>query len=475
MQMSLCKLNTLSINISHYKYFFIFGFIFVNIISPLKLFAETKPYRVTVNFEQQEPSRNLSGFLGTFSEDLIADQHIRPLKPALMNVGDLKQMERAQGLGLEPYVLLSSYWGYPGIAAQFRLSPPYKDIDAWKNTIRSVVKEFGPKATYYVWNEPDMPIFFGMWLGSSKENFYKVFRAAHDVIREELGSSARISGPTFSFLSSDFEGFMNYAKENNLQVDVLSFHLLYQKDLELKQTMEQVKLLRKKYIDAGNAFESVGVKEIHINEYLRADRQNSRPGSILNFIREMEQAGVDKASRACWGDPSIPCVGASCMLTYFVAEWVSPGTCRDGSINGLLDKNKQPRASWWAHKYYADGVAFRVQATSSSPGINVLASSKTDQGDVAQVIVVFTEKIKKSSSIYLDLQNLNALTFISKNDSNIKYSIKRIPYSGSGAKAVEKLTLLEEGVLTINDSHLEIKAEHINQFEALVIEISSSN
>jgi hypothetical protein len=440
----------------------------------LNAFAVEAYTQVTVDFSKPEKVQNLSGFLGTLSEDLISDEHIEPLKPGLMSVKDEKQLLRAKKLGLEPYVLLSYYWGYPGIAAQFRRQAPYNHLQEWKEVVSSVVDTFGDEVTYYVWNEPDMPIFFGMWPGNSKENFYLVFKEAHDVIREKLGYEVKIAGPTFSFLNSDFEGFMQFAKENQLRVDVLSFHMLYQKDSKLDGAMNRVKELRSLYVDEGNAFESVGLKEIHVNEYLRADRQNSRPGSILNFLRKLEQSGVDRASRACWADPSIPCVGFTCMGAYFIAEWFTPGTCRDGSINGLVNKKKQVRASWWAYKSYVDGVDSRTKAESSSVNITALASSSSDFKDKAQIILAHTQSRRQSSEIKLSLKGISSLPFMSDRSESLVYSVSVVPYQGSGAKPVEKLALRIKSEVAIENDEAEIVLDPLEPYEALVIKVINS-
>ena len=60
--------------------------------------------------------------------------------------------------------------------------------------------------------------------------------------------------------------------------------------------------------------------------------------------------------------------------------------CSNGTLDGLLTPEGQPRTAWRAYRLYTDGAGTRVPATSDSAAVAVLASRRSVAG-AAQVLL----------------------------------------------------------------------------------------
>ncbi len=107
--------------------------------------------------------------------------------------------------------------------------------------------------------------------------------------------------------------------------------------------------------------------------------------------------------------------------------------CFNGTLSGLLTADTyQPRAVWWLHKSYADGVRGRVQAVASSPQLVVLASNSMTGGNSGQILVgnwsfqATVSQTPSPSSVKLSLTNLQSVGTIGQATS-IGIQLELIP------------------------------------------------
>ena len=422
---------------------------------------------VIVDFSNEETVPSLSGFLGTLDHEKVLDEFLIPLDAKHWRAGPPSEevLTRAESLGIRYICVVSDAWGYPPDQ-----DPPYADYAAWEELVRSVARQYGTRVVYDIWNEPDIHIFWWLWPGATYDKFLETFRRAYDVIREELGDGAVISGPSISLFSMNrLRWFAYFCQAHGLVVQILSFHMLYQPDTWLPVVEQNIQKARAEFVD-NPEYADVGFQELHVNEYIMAYQQNVRPGSALAFLRHMERAGVDGACKACWSHPD-GCDGL--FDCYLGGGW---STCGDGSINGLLTPDLEPRAIWWAYKYYAAGVHSRVQTESSDCRIMAVASRRSEETLTAQVLLAYYgDGNKKALSPEIQLDNLFSLPFVDPEDTHISVTVKRIPFVGNGSDPVWDLPVVaEDPAVPIEGDRAVVMVENIQPYDVFVLSITQA-
>jgi xylan 1,4-beta-xylosidase len=423
---------------------------------------------VIVDFSREEAVPSLSGFLGTLDFDRVWDEFLVPLEAKYYRgfPPSEEALARAESLGIQYLFVVSDAWGYPP-----GQEPPYADYSAWEELVRSVARQYGTRVVYDIWNEPDIHLFWWLWPGATYEKFLETFRRAHDVIREELGDEAIISGPSISFFSMQrLRRFADFCRDHGLKVQILSFHLLYQPDSLLPAVEEKIRQAREKFVD-NPEYASVGFEELHVNEYLMAYKQNVRPGSVLAFLRHMERAEVDGACKACWPHPD-DCDGL--LDCYLGGSWTA---CGDGSMTGILTPDQEPRAVWWAYKHYADGVTSRVRATSSDRRIMALASRESEDPHTAQVLIAhYGDGIEEALSTDISLHDLSSLSFVGSDDTHVSVTVKRMPFIGNGSEPVWELPVVAEyPALPIECDRAAVTVDQLQPYEVYVVSIKRTD
>lgn len=376
---------------------------------------------VTVDFAQTMNVPSLSGFLLGLDVEHVADgnppaEMVVPLRPTFWRVRS-EWAERVAGYGAKPIVLCSEGW-YPPAA------PPWSDdFAAWKKHVTTLAERHRDTVVYDIWNEPDMGMFFLDWPDADLQKFLETFKVAHDAIRSVV-PGATISGPSLaaSYCPRRLRQFMDFCLHGGLKVDVLSLHMLDREDAEFDAMKADIAQVRADFIK-NPAYGAVGVKEIHVNEYGANGPQSYRPGSILAFLRSMEEAGVVAACRACWDHPNAPGVNSGF----------------DGSLDGLLTSDGfRPRAVWWAYKWYAALGDHRVKTDSNNPDLVVLASRKSHDGH-PEILLASTGSRGEARSIRevsIVFKNLLAIPAMVPTPGALLAKIERLNFVDSGTDAV---------------------------------------
>ncbi len=419
--------------------------------------------RATVDFSRPLPVPSLSGFLLGLDVNNLADGQpgdhlVKPLRPKFWRVRS-EWADRVTALGATPIVLCSE-GKYPPA------TPPWADdYEAWRAHVTTLAQRHGTAAIYDIWNEPDMGMFFLDWPDADFAKFLETFKQAHDAIRAVV-PDAVISGPSLSasYPAYRLREFMEFCKANHLKVQVLALHMLDREDAGLARMKFELAQIRADFID-NPQFAAVGAREIHINEYGAPGDPSYRPGSILAFLRAMEEAGVVAACRSCWDHPDAPGVNSGF----------------DGSLDGLLTHDThQPRAVWWAYQWYAKSEGRRVATTSNNPDLIVIASQSAPESESpaeAQVLLASNAASgapRPLKDVSVQFQNLGALSMVTADAKQLRAKIERIGFAAPGTAAVPEPEILTESLpVAVVRGTATISALILNPHDVLRITISS--
>jgi xylan 1,4-beta-xylosidase len=195
---------------------------------------------VTVDFGQPATGTiSMSGILHGIDTAKPPDSSIKPLQPKLWRAGRLDIYDRVIASGAEFQLVVSDLWGYGSNPNGW----PYQNYPAWEAFIRQLAQQNkGKKIIWDVWNEPDWKDPF--WNGS-REQFFETYKRAYKILREELGPSAMIGGPSLGRYSKEYlAAFLDYCKANKLEVNFLSWHELNDTMILLNAIFSKVPLTR---------------------------------------------------------------------------------------------------------------------------------------------------------------------------------------------------------------------------------------
>ncbi|WP_417821941.1 GH39 family glycosyl hydrolase [Terasakiella sp.] len=246
-----------------------------------------------------------------------------------------------------PYqFVLADSWGFSE-----KMKPPFSLKVEWENHVRWLVRALKDKVWIWeIWNEPDLKHFWRF----SRQEYFETWKIAHDVIREELGDTALIAGPSFVKFDKEYlQDFLDFALQEKLQVDVLTWHSLHTR---ISAIPENVAYVRHHFMD-NPRYTPLKIKRIHIDEFGGRGSQYS-PGTTLTYLWQLENARIDAAAKACW--PNLE------ESLYY---------CDSDTLSGLLtDDLKAKRAPWWLFaKYNESRNALRLMIKGQTIWLPALA------------------------------------------------------------------------------------------------------
>ena len=325
--------------------------------------------RVSVDLSAPVSARSQVGFLHGLTADQPADRWIRPLRPALWRgTPSTADIDRALGFGARYVFVLSDLWGYPGERWRGR-RPPWEDLAAWSKFVRDTVRPYVARAIVWeVWNEPNHAYF---WSGTV-EQYRQTYLAAWRAVREVAGRGAVVAGPSVAgFQWAWFASLVDLCRRERCDIGALTWH-------ELSEGGGFTRIGRHTHALRSDLFPvlraaGLPIPALQVNECVGVGDRLSA-GEHVAYLARLERAGVDASARACWRDPC------------------GEDTCSNYTLGGLLDHaTLQPRASWWAVKWYARGVPRRVRLVSNADEVAGVAAAHTPDRRHAEVLLGYAD------------------------------------------------------------------------------------
>ena len=381
--------------------------------------------RVEVDFGKKITKVNsMSGFLH-YDNIKSLEKNIRDVGPKYWRIGwsykSVEDITYLRSFGITPILVISDMYGYPG----------KKDNKAWPHplytdrlttVLTSEYKKFKNTVIYDIWNEPFHQDGFGDF---DKEEFYKIFKKAHDIIRSfPGGDKALITGPSFDrFDEKEMDDFLNFCNSNNVRVDILCWHEWRDQDY-LKDFSKDMIKLRTKILPK---YSKVGVKKIVLNEIINQYSMFS-PSEVLQIFKYFEDNKIDGACKGCW------------------AESDGVFNCNN-SMNGILDKNGKPRSVYWAYKLYNQSFKNRVKDVSNYDQVEIFGSYDSK----GAYVVVNNNSGNRVINTRLNLKNLKSVFGTSK-----KLNLKIYEVPNTGEAAMENMIFNKSEKITIDKTSKEI-------------------
>jgi hypothetical protein len=350
---------------------------------------------VAVDFSRPVAARPVFGVLHGIGMDQPRDAMVAPLAPRWWR-GDFfsAPYERVRTFGSRYIVVISDLWGYPG-ANWYGGRPPWEDLEGWADFVRRIARQHrGHDFVWDVWNEPDQPYF---WNGTQRQ-FHRTYETAYDVLREELGPGAIISGPSTSwFRWSWLVGLLEYCRLADCEVNALSWHELPGDSTGITRISSHLRRARTELV-RNPAYTVLGLRQLHVNEVVGAG-DTLFPGEQVAYLAELEHGHATLSTRACWLDPS------------------GIDNCTAHTLDGLLDPaSMRPRGAWWVTRWYARGVASRVYGRPLEGAVEVLAAASAPRRGRAEVLIGTYDPHDGSAPVdrlvRVDLAGLQRLPFV---------------------------------------------------------------
>lgn len=282
---------------------------------------------ISVNLSQPGAAALHTGFLHGPAPAINTPrgQRINQLRPALWRAANANTLLRAPHYGAQPMVVLSDYWGYP-LNGWKKHGVVYQQLPSWRKFVQLGAR-LAPSTPWLwdIWNEPDQPGFFD----GSEAQLQQVFISAARTLRAQLGDQARITGPSLSHF--DLPRLMRFARaciQAGVRVDVINWHEFVPARHATQITWHL--LQARAQFQNNPTYAALGVQQFMITETLNPS-QWLQPAAIIAYRVAMEAGAADAFARACW-------------------HHHGHSSCWDGSMDGLLAANGQPRAAWWTER-----------------------------------------------------------------------------------------------------------------------------
>jgi xylan 1,4-beta-xylosidase len=193
-------------------------------------------------------------------------------------------------------------------------SAPPKDLNKWKEIVRTVAKHYKdvgmPFQVHEVWNEPDGTYQF---FNGTEAEYQQVYKATVEAVRE-ADPDAIVAGPSADHHMLWNMSFVDFVYKNKLPLDHYAFHEYGSGDIALRQIdRANSSLNRYRYFDTT----ALSLDEYHDGEcceWCHDDVRNRYEGAsemLHDFTLLLSRPELFSLSWAWWRDT--PSEGAGCM------------------------------------------------------------------------------------------------------------------------------------------------------------------
>jgi hypothetical protein len=365
-----------------------------------------------------------AGFLLTPTTPDADTSYLQPLSPSLYRTQDPQIFEqnnyaRLKNLGARvQFITYADYFGK--LAVQGVWPGDNNDWSAWEKSLRETINKIKAQnysVEYEIWNEPDVAFFWGR----DKTRFFELWKRSYQIIKNN-DPNAVIVGPSIGIFNESYlKDFLNFAKENNVVPDILSWH-------ELEENNQAVNITnRVTNMKNWMSVQQIPVKEIVINEFLNPTQMTS-PGDLVQYLAAFEYNHV-YGSRACWDEQN------------------TVSGCWNYSLNNVLTPdNKKPRSDWWVYQKYSQLKGDLIEITP----INNLFGIAALNTDTKQLQILLGKKKNDASATEQVVVSDVVSAGISKEGGTVNIQIQKISYL-NGAELTNLPAQTSQDLVVINN------------------------
>lgn len=378
-----------------------------------------------------------SGFLLSISPEQPDDRLVRPLKPKLFRLRANEALnptlyQRVRSYGAVVQGIISDSYGYPGPSGNW--PGDGGDWTRWEQLVEELIREGNSKGlqlNWDIWNEPDHSQFWGR----SSRQFFETWKRAVRTIRR-VNPQAIIVGPSLANGPCNYlYGFLLSAHAHHVLPDIISWHDM---DLDHPNNVVNVRQFMAKH--------GIPDRPISINEFRYSDGTH-RPGHLVWWLSHIEEEAPESAAYACWAD----------------REGYS--NCEAYTLDGLLDREGVPRASWFAHKGYAEITGRLVKVEVSGSRIAGIAGVDSDL-QTGRMILGKRESLDASDDgpvevVFRNVDRLNS----SLKEGEAFVRAERIPDSG----VLDSPLVTIAGMYPVINGEVRVRLEDFGVGEAYTI------
>jgi xylan 1,4-beta-xylosidase len=395
---------------------------------------------VNVDFNISPTTVSASGFLHAVTSGTPVG-YITPLQPKLWRIPanwSTYQLVRSFAPTIPIHLIVSDMIGYPD-SNYFGNGAPWLDFAAFETRVRAIAAPFSLATNVYfdIWNEADDVLFqpsdggYRQFWNGTIPQFYDTYFHAFHALAQQLGSSVRTAGPTFTHYDHNgIQAFLEFCLTNSCLVNSLTWHALNDSSDPGTMTTNIQDALTS--FAQNPRYAPLGIARVDINEMI-GDVFWHQPGGTLRYFSSIESSGAAGSARTCGFDAFTQCF--------------------NGTINGLLTANTfSPIGAWWAAKYYADGASARVEGTATNPSLAVFASNGSFGSQPPQILIGYADyqssvnNLSSTASVQLNLANAGATT-PAGSASSVGVRVELIP--DTGTSALSQIQFLEDVTLPL--------------------------
>lgn len=341
--------------------------------------------------------------------------------------------------GKDLYIYLTDiYRGFPyewpGADGPARLADFKEKI---RKQVRQVLTMGAYKAhvVYVPFNEPEGNMFGTgdwsydkvSWLDDPQQ-YFTAWKDTYHLIKS-LDPDARIAGPNTMELYDQVKGFLQYAKDNGVVPDVMTWH-----ELSSPATVRtNVARYRQWEREIG-----IGPLPINVNEYGH-NYHLSVPGQVIQWVSAIEESKID-ADLAYWNI--------------------------DGNLNDSVVEANKGNGQWWLFNAYGQMSGHTVRVTAPHPNVQyTLQGVATLDADKKQSRALFGGKSGDADIVF---QNIDPELF----GKTVHATVQEIPWTGQVGDSAQPLRLSDQEVEVGADGTVTLPMIGMNDMSAYQVILS---
>lgn len=339
-------------------------------------------------------------------------EKIAALAPGFWKVSDARHYKKARSFNADvmyassdeffDYAPLYYPWNEGGTAAG--TFDDWVSFDANEHAVLQVSLSQGQPVSYWgILNEPQIIKYSPKDQARIVQTFghgYHDFKDGHP--------EQRVTAPTtIGYSSTVMAALLDYAQSNGLVFDAYDWHELGTRPEDVVAHVADLRSLLQSRPSLGNP-------PVIIDEYASPE-EHLLPGFAVAWFYYLEEAGVLRASRACWD-----------VTDSQSGQW---SDCWNG-LDGLFMKdNITPQALYWVFERYSSMKDVRLTTATTAPGdVVALARSGGTGGELRILAGRFVANLTAPAAAPKNVEI--RVEHLSPPSGCVSVRIERIPYDG---------------------------------------------